>query len=301
VLTGLIIHGLLSKLYVMDYYKILGVAESASAEEIKQAYRALAVKLHPDKNPSSDAEQQFKQINQAHSVLSDPQKRAEYDQQRRHAHAGGFSMHNMHGSFGAGIDDIFASIFGHRNWGNTARMQRNADTAVQIQITLEEAHTGTSLPVQFVDSSGHTVNITVNIPAGVANNTRFKYPGNGTRTNTALPPGDLYVSVLVQPHARFERQGANLITGVTINMWQSILGVTKTVTGLTGNTLQVSVPAGSTESTVLRIAGQGMHIKAGTASRGDLFVRLTVTPVMDLSDQQKQLLAEWADQLDTGG
>ena len=297
-LTGLIIFQILSRLNIMDYYQILGVAESATAEEIKQAYRTLAVKLHPDKNPSADAEQQFKQINEAHSVLCDAARRAEYDQQRRFAHTGAF---NMHHSFGASMDDIFASIFGQRRQQGSARVQKNADTAVQISITLEEAHTGTTLPVQFVDSSGRTVNITVNIPAGVANNTRFKYPGNGTRTNTALPPGDLYVSVVVEPHARFERQGANLITHLKVNIWQSILGVSKTVQGLTGNSLQVSVPAGSTENTVLRVAGQGMHIRAGTASRGDLFVRLSVTPVTNLSDQQKQLLAEWADKLDTGG
>lgn len=283
-----------------DLYNILGVSDSATDDEIKKAFRALALKYHPDRNPGTDGEEKFKEINEAYSILSDQQKRQQYDQQKKFGH-GGAGTHfefrtNFHGA--NGLNDIFENFFKGGGFGPFAQQRptRNPDTNVQLTITLEDAFKGTSVPVQWTDSSGQSINLNVNIPEGIENGARIRYPGNGSRNNANLPPGDLNIIVLIEQHPRFERQGPHLITTLEINLWESLVGVEKTLQTIENTQVKVTVPALSTDQLVLRLPNKGMKIRAGTNSRGDLLVRLRIRLPQKLTQQQQTQILNWSNQ-----
>lgn len=286
-----------------DLYSILGVADSATDEEIKKAFRTLALKFHPDRNPGADGEAKFKEINQAYSVLSDQQQRQQYDQQKKFGGLGGgpggthFEFRTNFGGPG-GLNDIFDHFFKGGGFGPFAqqRATRNPDTNVQLTITLEDAFKGTSVPVQWTDSSGQNVNLNVNIPEGIEHGARIRYPGNGARHNANLPPGDLIIIVLIDPHTRFERQGPHLITTLVINLWESLVGTEKTIETIEASQIKVTIPPLSTDQLVLRVPNKGMKIRAGTHSRGDLLVRLRIQMPQKLTEQQQSQILSWSKQ-----
>lgn len=286
-----------------DLYNILGLAETATEDEIKKAFRSLALKYHPDRNPGADGDAKFKEINEAYSVLSDPQKRQQYDQQRKFGgFQGGFqgSPHGHHFEFRtnfgqAGINDIFENFFKGGGFGPFAQQRptRNADTNLQLNITLEDAFGGISMPVQWTDSSGQTVNLNINIPAGIENGARIRYPGNGSRQHANLPPGDLIIIIFIEPHVKFERQGPHLITTLEVNLWESLVGTEKTLLTIDGKQVKVSIPALSTDQLVLRLPNKGMIVRAGSQTRGDLLVRLHVKMPQTLTEQQHTQIQSW--------
>jgi DnaJ-class molecular chaperone len=289
-----------------DFYALLGVAETATEDEIKKAFRSLALKYHPDRNPGADGDAKFKEINEAYSVLSDTQKRQQYDQQRKFGgFQGGFqrSPHGQHFEFRtnfgqAGINDIFENFFKGGGFGPFAQQRptKNPDTSLQINISLEQAFTGTSVPIQWTDSSGQSINLNINIPEGIESGSRIRYPGNGSRHNASLPPGDLIIIVLVEPHTRFERQGAHLITSLDVSVWESLVGTEKTLVTIDGSHVKISVPELSTDQLMLRLPNRGMPIKAGTKSRGDMLVRLKVRMPTTLTQQQREQIQTWSKQ-----
>jgi DnaJ-class molecular chaperone len=282
---------------MQDHYQTLGVTESATLEEIKKAYRKLAIQYHPDRNPSAEAQVKFQEINHAHETLSDPEKRSQYDQQRAWASRPGnpgFDFH-MHMGQNQNIHDVFDQIFRAHGFGGFSpqRPARNPDSQIQIQITLEDAYWGKQIPIQFQDSQGIQINLQVNIPAGCQSGTRIKYAGNGSRTHKNLPPGDLYVIVLIQPHERFTPDGAHLIMQHEISLWQALLGTQINILGIDGGHIQVQVPVCKQDQTTLRVPQKGMPQRADRKLRGDLYVKIQVKWPQSLTDEQKSHISQW--------
>ena len=287
-----------------DYYQILGVQPDATPDQIRSAYRKLAVQWHPDRNKDPGAEAQFKEINEANDVLSDAAKKQQYDQERQfggraQGFPGGFNFRSQ--GFGdSDIHDIFEGIFRQHGFGGgfgpfgAQRPQRNPDTQVQIVITLEEAFQGKIIPVQFTDSTGKQVNITVTVPPGVEHGTRLRYAGNGNRVHVNLPPGDLYVIIALDQHPRFERDGPHLFTNLELSLWESLAGTEKLITSIEGSQVKVTVPALTKEGTMLRIKEKGMPTRADRKMRGDLHVRVLVRMPQSLNEEQQQAIAKWS-------
>lgn len=275
-----------------DLYKILGVNTQADAEEIKRAYRKLARELHPDVNKDPQAQERFKQVNEAYETLSDPQKRSEYDHVR--THGGPSSRSQFHAG---GFSDIFEQMFSGFGGFNT-RPMRNPDNVFQLNITLEEAYTGKQVQVNINDANAQPQQLQVTIPPGVEDGTRIRYAGNGNRTQPNLPPGDLVIIIHVQPHSVWQRQGPHLHQEVLVPFWKAILGDTLTVKTIDGGQVNVKLPELSVNQTVLRVSSKGMQVRNST-QRGDLYVHIKLVLPTKLSDHQREQITPWVDNLDT--
>lgn len=294
-----------------DYYKILGVERSASADEVRKAYRKLAMQYHPDRNPGDkQAEEKFKEINEAYQVLSDSQKRARYDQlgsaysnwQQRGGSPGDFDwsqwfsgqpgapggVHVEYGDlndlFGQDIfSDFFRSIFGGMGGAQTATRARSKPAYQQpVSISLQEAYRGTTRALQSDDRR-----LEVRIPAGVKTGSKVRAAGAG-------PEGlDLYLIIEVANDPRFEREGDDLRTTTVVDVFTAMLGGEAEVETLDGK-VTLKIPAGTQPEQVFRLAGRGMPRLKGAQNKGDLFVRVKVRIPKQLTSKQKALLEEAA-------
>lgn len=288
-----------------DYYEVLGVSKSASDDEIKKAYRKLAIKYHPDKNPGDKtAEAKFKEINEAHDVLSDKQKRARYDQ---FGHAGvggagfgggnpfggagnpfgGFNGQTFNFEFGNGgmFDDILGSLFGFG--ANARRPRRGADMQVSVILTFEEAIFGTT---KTVNANGE--NIKVKIPAGIDDGMSIRLKGKGgPAPEGGSEPGDLYVRVRVKPHKSLTREGAIILSEHTIDMVDAALGCEVEVLTVDGPVV-MKVPAGTQSGTPFKLSGHGVPFRAD-GDRGPHIVTILVETPKNLSKRQKEILEEF--------
>jgi len=290
-----------------DYYKILGVERSASEDDIRKAYRKLAMQYHPDRNPNDkQAEEHFKEINEAYQVLNDPKKRTHYDRlgsdystwQRRGApgdfnwddyvsgYPGGtrVNMEDFEDLFGGagGFSDFFRTIFGQGAGTGTRTRTRQQPQGYQqeLEITLEEAYQGTT---RVFESDGKQKQ--VRIPAGVRTGSKVRVAGVG-------PNGlDLYLIVDVKEDPRFERRGNDLHTTATASIFTAILGGEADVETLSGK-VKLNVPAGTQPEQVFRLAGRGMPSVKNASEKGDLYVRLKVQIPKYLSAKQRELLEE---------
>lgn len=285
-----------------DYYEVLGVSKNASDDEIKKAYRKLAVKYHPDRNPGDkEAEAKFKEINEAHEVLSDKQKRARYDQ---FGHAGvggagggnpfggagnpfgGFNGQTFNFEFGNGgvFDDILGNLFG---FGNARRPRRGADYQVAVTVTFEEAIFGTT---KTVDNNG--TNLKVKIPAGIDDGMSIRLRGKGgPAPEGGTEPGDLYVRVRVKPHKSLTREGMIILSEQRIDMVDAALGCEIEVTTVDGP-ITMKVPAGTQSGTPFKLSGHGVPFRAD-GDRGPHIVTVIVETPKNLSKKQKELLEEF--------
>lgn len=277
--------------YVMtDHYTTLGLSESATPDEIKSAYRNLAKKWHPDLNKDNpDAEATFKQINEAHDILSDPQKRTQYDQQRKFGNMGGSGSPFGNGGFnfefghGSPFDDMINQFF-----GQAFRQQqpaKNKDFQFTLNISLEEAFAGKNLPISF-EVNGQARNIAVNIPAGVQHGTRLRYQGYGDRSINNLPPGDLFVIVSVNDHAVFRRDGPHLHMNLKLDAIAAMLGTKREITSIDGSQIAINIPAGTQPGAILRVAGHGMPVHNSARQRGDMFIAVNISIPKDLTEEQ---------------
>jgi len=294
-----------------DYYKILGVPRSASANEIKGAYRKLAMQYHPDRNPGDkQAEERFKEMNEAYQVLSDPQKRARYDQlgesysQWEHngapgnfnwgqwtAQPGGreVNMDDLFGGEGA-FSDFFSAIFGGMNVGQAVRNRTSRRTpSIQqpVTLSLREAYSGTTRTLQTGNRR-----VEVKLPAGARSGTKIRVPAAGPARADGSP-SDLYLVLNVAEDPVFERDGNDLHTQVTIDVFKAILGGEVEVGIMTGNVL-LTIPPGTQPEQVFRVAGRGMPQLKNSEIKGDLYVRVKVQIPKRLNARQKSLLEEAA-------
>ncbi len=307
-----------------DYYKILGVSENASDEEIKKAYRELAKKYHPDRvGGDKAAEEKFKDISEAYSVLSDPKKRKEYDMLRKNPFAGqggfdfsgagpgGYRVHFEGGDFG-NIGDIFENLFGFRQrasggaetiFGNDfdlgdvftgtgrrrsrTRPSKGQDVEVSVTIPFDVAATGGETVI--TDAQGNKVKI--KIPAGIEEGKRLRIRGRGMPAPGGGEPGDLYVKIHVAPHPFLERKGNDIYSTLTINIAEAILGTEKEIRTVHGKKVKLKIPPGTDGGKIFRLPGMG--IKSGS-QKGDHYVRIAITVPKNLSPEQLKEFKQWA-------
>jgi curved DNA-binding protein len=285
-----------------DYYKTLGVERSATDAEIKKAYRKLARQYHPDINPgNTTAETNFKEINEAYEVLSDPEKREKYDRfgrdwQRYQQGGGGFNGTDWGGasSDGGNFADLFEQLFNRGTDGRSSggfRMD-GQDVEHQSEIALEEAFTGTQRTLQFHNPNGQPRNVTVKIPAGVDTGTRIRVVGEGAPGIGGGKRGDLYLIVKVAQHPSYERRGDDLYIQAPVDLYTMLLGGEVRVSAMGGRTITLKVPASSQNGKMHRISGQGMPRFRAPESRGDLYVTLQVQLPTTLTSRERDLFEQ---------
>ncbi|MGQ9627613.1 MAG: DnaJ C-terminal domain-containing protein [Anaerolineae bacterium] len=304
-----------------DYYKILGVSRNATEKEIKQAYRRLARKYHPDVNPGDKAgEEKFKEINEAYEVLSDPEKRRKYDHlgaswqqwQRMGRDPGGFDwsqwftrqpggvrveyrdLGDLGDLFGGGFSDFFEAIFGgvgrpageSRRTSYRSRQGQNLEQ--QVEITLEEAFRGTKRILQ-VDGE----KLEVSIPPGVDTGSKVRVAGKGAPGLGGGARGDLFLKIKVLPHKTFERKGDDLYCEVDVDLYTAILGGEVRVPTLDGS-LSLKIPPETQNGRTFRLHGQGMSALRDSGQRGDLYVKVRVRLPQALTPRERELFQELA-------
>ncbi|WP_150307517.1 DnaJ C-terminal domain-containing protein [Planctomonas psychrotolerans] len=306
-----------------DFYKILGVPKDVSAGDLKKAYRKLARKYHPDANPGdAKAEAQFKEISEAHSVLSDPEQRREYDQVRAMGSGARFSapsgapggqggfedvFGNMFGG-GAqrgrttysqgGFEDILGGMFGGANRGGGFGQPSGGfrgfggptpgrDLTATTTVDFITATKGDTVRLQTADGKP----ISVRIPPGVTNGQKIRLPGKGEPSPDGGAPGDLMLTVTVRKHPVFERDGLNLRVNVPVTFLEAALGATIEVPTLGGDPVRLRVAPGTSSGKVLRVKGRGVHTAKG---EGDLLARIEVAVPGRLTDAQRTALEAFA-------
>jgi len=352
-----------------DYYEVLGVDRSASKDQIKQAYRRLALEYHPDRNREPGAAERFKEIAEAYAVLSDDAKRREYDAT---GHAGVserwttedlFREFTFGDFFGGRFDDLsglFGSVFGRRAWPREGAVG-GADLRYDLDLTLEQAAAGSDRTIQVTRSercagcsgsgakpgtspvtcgdcrgtgqreqvraakgmrvvtattcarcAGRGVLIEspcltchgtgvqfaphplkVQIPAGVDDGMVIRLAGQGELNVNGGPPGDLLIRTHIRPHPSFSRRGDDLYSEIAIGFAEAALGVKRRVPCLTGESILVTILAGTQSGTRLRLAGKGMP-RLGSRGKGDLFVGVQVRTPTNLTARQREILEEFA-------
>lgn len=264
---------------MIDYYQILGVSENASPDEIKKAYRSLANKHHPDKGGD---QAKFKDISVAYDNLSDPQKKAEYDNQRMY---GGTQHHfntasGFHDFFGGGFDPFgrgspFGDIFGRQ-------MRRNRDLNIHCQISLLDSFQGKQLEASYQLPGGAPQTVVINVPAGVVDGDTIRYTGLGDDAIPQMPRGNLNVTILVQPDPNFSRVNDDLYTSVEITPIEAMIGCKKTVTTITGNKLELEIRAGVDHGTEYASNGNGFtNVNSGRKGRFVTVVKIKSVAVID--------------------
>jgi len=273
-----------------DHYTTLGVDRGANQEQIKSAYRKMAAKHHPDRGGDTAA---FQDVQAAYETLSDPNKRAQYDQPQPqfHQHPGGFQFH------AGGFEDIFAqftgghpfeSFFGHR--GGPVR---NRTLNIQTAITLEEAFHGKDLVASLQLPTGRDQTINVKIPAGIQDGTTLRLSGLGDDSIPNAPRGDLHLTVTVLPHQNYQRHGDDLHQDLEIDCVDAMLGQTIEIKTIDGKTLEINVAPGIQPGQTLCVSGQGMPKMGDSRFRGHLMLNVRVSIPKTLSDKQKSLLRQF--------
>ncbi|MSQ26147.1 MAG: J domain-containing protein [Dehalococcoidia bacterium] len=289
-----------------NYYEVLGIPRGASEKEVKAAYRRMARKHHPDLNPGNkDAEARFKEVNEAHEVLSDAGKRKKYDaygENWKHAEAyaqaqgapgryGSVRGSRRAGPIGAEMDELplesfFDSVFGGTRRGRRGPL-RGQDAEHPVEVTLEEAYAGATRLLHMTEAAGSVRRLEVNIPAGVRTGSRVRIAGEGAPGAGGGPKGDSYLLVTVLPHPRLERHGDDLHTDVPLALADAVLGGEAEVGTLTGKVV-LTVPPDTQNGRIFRLAGQGMP-RLGQPGRGDLLAKVRVVLPTDLTEQEREL------------
>jgi curved DNA-binding protein len=308
-----------------DYYATLGVPKTASDKEIKQAFRKLARKYHPDVNPGDQvSEARFKEINEANEVLGDPEKRRKYDElganwrmyeqaQQQGSPFGGepfgggawtvnfgggpggyrtMSEEDVHEIFGT--DDPFSDFFktffggagGRRSRSRAPRSRRGRDLEHELPLTLEEAFTGVTRRLSL-KHDGRARTVEVRIPPGVRDGARVRAAGEGESGTGGAASGDLYLRVRLQPHPRFDWRADGLYTQVPVPITTAVLGGEAEVPTPTGS-VRLRIPPGTQPNQTFRLKGHGMPAVGKPAQRGDLFATVEVAVPRALSEEQRR-------------
>jgi curved DNA-binding protein len=312
-----------------DYYKVLGLEKASSADDIKKAYRKLALKHHPDRNPENKkaAEEKFKKISEAYAVLSDPEKRQQYDNFGSEAFGQRFSQEDIFRGFdindilrdlgfgglgGGGFTifggggggrgrrqaytqraDPYGEYFGEQQFGGQMR-QRGEDIEYNLSISLEEAANGAEKKISL-KQGGATQEIKIRIPPGISSGQKLRLSGKGQPGMSGGPAGDIYLNIQVLPHHLFVREGDDLVTEVEVRFSQAALGTTIDVPTLYGQQKRIKIPAGAQNNMRIRMKGFGMpRFKGG--GKGDEYVKLNVAVPRKLTDKQQELVRKIAEE-----
>jgi curved DNA-binding protein len=269
----------------MNYYTILGVEKTASPEQIKAAYRKLASKNHPDKGGDTV---RFQEIQTAYDVLSDASKRQAYDNPMTQG------PQNFNFNFGGAqgdLNDIFNQFFGGRNPFANMRShpQRNRDIRSDIVVQLVDTLSEQRKTFQITTEQGIVLNSDLVIPRGITSGTTIKYPGLGENANTNLPRGDLYLTVNVQRNPNFQVSGLDLMTSLTIDCFQAILGCEQTIAGLDGKIFTIQTPSAAQNGMKLKLSGEGLYAFQQDV-KGNLYVNINVKIPTNLTSEQLELI-----------
>lgn len=298
----------------IDYYKVLGLPNTATQDDIKKAYRKLARKYHPDVNPNAEeAKKSFQQINEANEVLSDPEKRKKYDQygkdwehaeayeeaKKQRARQGDFGQSDFGGGgnyqqysssdFGDGQDfsDFFSSMFGgSRNSSGRTAQFRGQDFNATLQLTDKDVYTTQKQVLTLNDKK-----IRITIPASVENGQTIKIKGHGGEGVNGGPKGDLYITFQITPDAQFKRIGADLYATQNIDLFTAVLGGDAVINTFTDK-VKLKVTAGTQNGTKVRLKGKGFPKYKIDGEFGDLYITYSVVVPTDLSEEQKDLFTK---------
>jgi curved DNA-binding protein len=297
-----------------DYYDILGVSKNASDEELKRAYRKLAMKYHPDRNPNKkEAEERFKEINEAYAVLSDKEKRKQYDTFGADGFRQRFTQEDIFRGFD--FDEILSNLFGGRGkrefrfggrrgfdfgdfssgqygYQDMGRMpQKGEDILYELTISLEEAAFGGEKRISY-RKNGRVEDVSVKIPRGIPSGKKLRLTGKGMEGKNGGPSGDLYLQVSIAEHPIFSREGDDLIVEREINFSEAVLGTTIEVPTLEGMK-KVKVPPGTQSHTKMRLKGLGIpHFQK--EGKGDEYVKVIVRIPKRVTEKSKGLIQELA-------
>ncbi|WP_234497257.1 DnaJ C-terminal domain-containing protein [Vibrio maritimus] len=296
-----------------DYYSVLGVSKGASEKDIKKAYKKLAMKYHPDKNPGDTAaEANFKEVKEAYEVLTDTEKRRQYDQFGHAAfEGGGFGGHGGHG--GGGFEDIFGDAFRQRGGGfggggfgggfggfedifsqargghGRARAQKGRDQEFTLTVDFVDAIQGAEKVVEL-PINGESKKINVKIPAGIKDGEKIRFSGKGGAGINGGPAGDLLLSIATRSHAFLERDGNDLICNTKVDMVTAALGGEAEVIVLDSR-FKLKIPAGTQSGRKFKMTGKGVTDRKGQT--GDLLVKIQVETPTNLTDRQRDLLEQF--------
>jgi DnaJ-class molecular chaperone len=283
-----------------DYYEILGIPKNATDKQIKAAYRKLARKYHPDHNPGDkSAEEKFKEVAEASAVLSDPEKRAKYDQRGHEAFgpefdpfAGtGFDFRNM-GT--VDLNDLFEMFSGGGRPRGRPRASRGQDLETEIRLPFLDAARGATfelnLPRRGAGGTLTEEKVKVRIPPGIEDGGRVRLPGKGDAGHNGGPPGDMYLVVHVDPHPVFRREGRDVYGDVPVTITKAALGGTVEVPTIEGSST-ITLPQGTRSGQKFRLRGKGVPA-SGSAPAGDHFAVVQIVPPKNLDARSRQLLEE---------
>lgn len=285
-----------------DYYKILGVEKGATQEEIKKAFRKLAVKYHPDKNPNDKkAEEKFKEANEANEVLGDPEKRKKYDelganwkqyQQQGDQYQRQYSRrtHDFEEGFGGGFSDFFESFFGGGFSGYERQQTRSrvgADLTAEMELSLQDVFYGSTRQVTI---NGERINLKVK--PGTRDGQVLRMKGKGSPGSGGGSPGDLLITVKLIQDSRFERKGDDLYFSHPLDVITATLGDSISVEGF-DKTVNIKIPPGTDSNKLFRLRGMGLPNFENPAIRGDAYVRMVLLTPKNLTEEEKKLLHQF--------
>lgn len=302
----------------VDYYKVLGVDRKASQDDINKAFRALARKYHPDINKDPDAENKFKEINEAYEVLKDPEKRKKYDafgsnwkNGDQFRPPGGFDFRTSGNGFSSsGFSDFFEAIFGGMGggfnskngfsaggfdfgnlggmggMGGQPRPQKGSDIRTEISVSLEDVYFGNKKDVQFQMQSGKIKSYSITVPKGIESGKTIRLTGEGAEGPAGK--GNLLIKINVAKDPRFTRNGKDLECELKVTPWEAALGAKLPVKTMDGE-VEVNLPAGTSSAARMRLKGKGMP---DGNSYGDLYVRIKIVVPAKLSEKETELFSQ---------
>jgi len=273
----------------MDYYATLGLRRGASPDDIKKAYRSMAMKHHPDRGGD---EKKFKEIEEAYRFLSDPEKKKIVDMggdPNAQPGMGGFGQGPFEFHFGGGnFDDIF-NQFGFGFGGRPQR--RNKSFSINVEITLEDVFKGKEINAEVGAPGNKSKIINISVPPGIEHGQQIKYQGMGDDSIPGIRPGDLIVNIFVRPHPIFRREGDNLVCEKTISVWDAIVGSSIDVNTIDGKTISVNIPQGTQPETMFGCRGEGLP-NVRSKQRGTLLVKIKIDIPRSLNPSQLEKIRQ---------
>ncbi|MEA1935747.1 MAG: DnaJ C-terminal domain-containing protein [Thermodesulfobacteriota bacterium] len=305
-----------------DYYKTLGVDKNAGLEDIKKAYRKLALKYHPDKNPDDKkAEEKFKKMSEAYAVLSNPEKRKQYDTFGADTFSQRFTQEDIFREFdlndilrgfgfsfggpGGGRNarfstrratDPFSEIFGEEMARQQQVPQKGGDLEYNIPVTLEESAFGADKKLS-IKKSGKAESVNIKIPPGISTGKKLRLEGKGLPGINGGSSGNLYLKINIVPHPVFTRDGDDIYMEKSISFSQATLGTSIDVPTLEGSIKRIKIPAGTQNNTKIRMKGFGIpHFKGKGKEKGDQYVKIAVTVPKKLTKEQTELIKKLSEE-----